>query len=205
MGNKFCKFKDTDNQSYVIVDKNRQPLACVKDKNKCYVGNYQKILDYPDQYNSVSESVVFEETNVPCVFENNGDVAALSSIDQNNYKFAIYDSANGPKSSDSTMDSEAVYYGLYAGVTQNNILNRDELRKRHDMAKLLFRESQIKATQPTPAPSTELPKPSMNLRTLSSNDDETNNDDIQNKKTLFIALAIGVALVFLLILAMAFS
>jgi hypothetical protein len=207
MENKFCKFKDIDNQSYVIVDKNNQPLACRKGVNICYIDNYQKVLDYPAQYNDISESTVYDATNVPCAYESDGNVANLGSIDRNIYNFAIYDSANGPKPAEgNNLDSESVYYGIYAGVMQNGVLNRDELRKIHENAKLLFRQSQIKDT-PAPAPA-PAPAPSASVKFRKLDDDLSDEllaNDANKTQVFYIAFIIGIVLFLLLVIIMAFS
>jgi hypothetical protein len=212
MGNKFCKYKDTDNQTYVVIDKNKQPLACEKNSNKCHIGNYQKVIDSPAVYNDVSQSTVFETTNIPCAYNDNGLIANLSSIDTSIYKFATYDSTNGPKQSgDSSLTSENVYYGLYAGVTQNSVLNRDELKRRHDISKLLFNEVQLKSlpaqATPTAAPTASPSQISINLREVDDDyyDSDHEEETHDTSKIAYVAIVIGLLLFLLLVFLMAFS
>ena len=82
MGNKFCKIKD-ENNTYISVDENNQPLNCSKETHKCIIFDYQKILDNPDKYTNIAEDDVLKETNVSCSFGNDGYVTNDKEL--NNY------------------------------------------------------------------------------------------------------------------------
>ena len=50
MAHKFCKYQDPEtSKTFVIVDKNKQPLTC-HINNKCKVGNCKKLIDNPSAY-----------------------------------------------------------------------------------------------------------------------------------------------------------
>jgi hypothetical protein len=142
MGNKFCKFIDTDKQSYVIIDNNKQPLAC--ENNTCVISNYQKVIDYPSRFNDLKLNTINENTGIPCDYKMNGVVNNINVIDPDLYKFATYYSAGA--SGIVNQDTEPIYYIKYNGlIDDKNKIKYSELKKRHDDAKKLFKEVVIKA------------------------------------------------------------
>ena len=142
MGNKFCKFKDIDNQTYVITDKKNQPLSC--QNNTCVIGNYQKVIDFPGKYQNLNEETIFENTSISCNYKNDGLVEDINYIDPKLYNFASYYSGGGYRTFYN--DSEPTYYFSYSGLTdKNNKIKYEELKTKHNVNRNLFKEVIVKA------------------------------------------------------------
>jgi hypothetical protein len=82
----FCKKLHND-KKYILSDQYKQPLICHGGKNKCMKFDYKKVIDNPDKYNSIGESVVIEESNIPCNYDNKAIID--NNINLNDYKTII--------------------------------------------------------------------------------------------------------------------
>jgi hypothetical protein len=83
----FCKKLHNDKQ-YILSDQYKQPLICINDTQKCIKFNYKKVIDNPDKYDTIAESIIKEESNIPCNYDKKGIID--NNIDLNDYKTIIH-------------------------------------------------------------------------------------------------------------------
>ena len=77
MGNTFCKIKD-ENNTYILVDKNKQPLNC--SEKGCIIMDYNSIINDNKQYKELTEKDIIKETNISCSLENDGYIKDNTNI-----------------------------------------------------------------------------------------------------------------------------
>lgn len=128
MNNTFCKYNNN-----VIITNDKQPLSCLQTPNKCFVSNYNKVINFPSLYTDINSNTILEQTELACEFSSNGRVSA--NIDNTKYKFATYDFAKAPNQL-----SENSFYSMYQPAIVNGSLNYQTLTNIHSNAKNLFIE-----------------------------------------------------------------
>ena len=137
-----------------------------------------------------------------CDFNSNGFVSA--NIDATKYKFATYDSSNGPKltDNDSKETREAIFYSMYQPAIVNGILNYQNLSNIHSNASNLFTNIQpvIITTSNT---SNSINNNTTNTKQLIK-DIITNKDNNSFLNTMFILIGILLIVLFLAVLSLIF-
>lgn len=126
MNNTFCKYNNN-----VIITNDKQPLSCLQTPNKCFVSNYDKVINFPSIYADINSNTILEQTDLSCHFSSNGRVS--TNIDNTKFKFATYDFANAPNQL-----SENSFYSMYQPAIVNGSLNYQTLSNIHSNAKNLF-------------------------------------------------------------------
>jgi len=165
MINTFCKIKD-NNIPYVLVDEHMQPLNCNPAKNKCSIIDFQTILDSPDQYKTLPNTLL-KDTNVTCSYNNHGYV--------NNYQQPnIYKPATAidPKvgsniaiDSEQFLDQESIYHLIVHHIDNsldsNGNIDKSEIAKHNNSLKNFFIpiETHSAAATFTPSQATFTPFP----------------------------------------------
>ena len=153
MGNKFCKVKD-NNTTYVLLDKDGQPLNCPKTdgKNNCVIFDYQKVLDSPDKYNQLSEKDVITTTNIQCSFNDGAYVTNNSDVNQ--YDKAEVFNKDGKKqdmNSKEFTDFETQYASSLMGINQSKTadgyVDKTKIQAFQDTNKQVFKVQNSKTQE----------------------------------------------------------
>jgi ribosomal protein S24E len=91
----FCKIEDSNNNLYILTDKNKQPLLA-RD-NTCFIPNGKKFLDNPelidgkkfrDSTGDLFENSFFYNTKIPFILKNDEAIVNKLDIDFNIYDIA---------------------------------------------------------------------------------------------------------------------
>jgi hypothetical protein len=173
---KFCKFKDADNKTYVITDNNNQPLVCAKNTNKCVIVDFQKVINNQDTSANLYSDKIVKSTDLSCDYAN--DAIVSTYFDKSTYKITKYSG------------DETEFYKQYNAerLMLRDLLDIDELKRKHNAAKLLFTDDTTAQNKLPDAPP-------------SSDKSSTTN---KTKTTIDTTSPLFVALVFLLIFALLF-
>lgn len=171
---KFCKYKDSDNNKYVITDNHNQPLIADKKNNKCMIVDFKNLIDHPSDITNLYDSKLVKDTNIPCDYSNDGLVT--HNFDKNIYKVTTFKGNN-----------ESEFYKQYNAdiLMSGDKFDNDGLKNKHNAATKLF---------------TDEPTAQAKLQSTSTSTSTTKTLDTTSP--LFIALVILLIFTLLFIIAM---
>jgi hypothetical protein len=172
MENTFCKVEDTDHNKYILTDKNKQLLQCIKNDEFsidgfCNLLNLKKIIDNPQLLDNIYDNAL-EDTKIPCkiindVSENpiNTEVINISNINFDNYNIAsinkdmIKNKDGTLVTNDQLIDSIFTPLALIDLSYSDDKIKLDFCKKLYDITQnLLIKEDITKVVQNT-KPSTD--------------------------------------------------
>jgi hypothetical protein len=198
MENTFCKVEDISHNKYILTDKNKQLLQCIKNDEFsndgfCYLLNLKKVIDNPKLLDNIYDNAL-EDTKIQCkiIKDANGQPINTEVINKSNINFDNYNIASINKdmikNKDGTLvTNDQLIDSIFTPLIMLDGLNIDD-KKKLDVCQKLYNNTQNLLIKEDITKVVQNTKP--------SNDNTKSNND----NTIIFSSVLGIVIFILLCL-----